>query len=295
MLIVIADQMEEEVVSALGALGKVVYKPVDVKKTLSDADVLIVRSATKVTEELIADAKSLKVVARAGVGLDNVDQNACNKRGIKVINTPGASTNAVAELTIGLIIGGLRNIQKAHNQMKNGKWEKKNLIGTEIEGKTLGIIGYGRIGAAVAYKAHSLGMKIIAYNPPPRKEDGLVKYVDDFGAFLNSADVISIHAALTDTTKNIINHGSIAKMKNGTFIVNAARGEMIDEDALYEACKSGKLLGAALDVYREEPYKGKLLELENVYFTPHIGASTKEAQMKIGMELVRTLKEELSR
>jgi D-3-phosphoglycerate dehydrogenase len=295
MLIVIADQMEEDVVEAISGLGQVVYRPEDLGAALPDADVLIVRSATTVNRELLAACRKLKVVARAGVGLDNVDQEACAEKGVRVINTPGASTNAVAELAIGLILGALRNVQKAHYQMKSGRWEKKSLIGHEIEGKTLGIIGYGRIGAAVGKKAHALGMKVIAYNPPPRRDDGIAEFVDDLDTFLGSCDVISLHAALTETTKNIINRESIAKMREGAFIVNTARGEMIDDDALYDAVKGGKLSGAALDVYREEPYKGKLLELENVYFTPHLGASTKEAQARIGEELVRLLKEQLGR
>lgn len=293
MRIVIADEMENEVVAEIRKLGEVLYKPADLKGSLADADVLIVRSATKVTRELIANAKKLKLVARGGVGLDNVDQAACKEKGIKVMNTPGASTNAVAELAIGLMLGALRNIQKAHWQMKNNKWEKKTLIGREMEGKTLGVIGYGRIGAAVGKKAHALGMKVVAFNPAPRHEDGIVRFVDDLGEFFAQSDIITLHAALTDGTKNIINKNNINKMKSGVFIINTARGEMIDEDALYEACKSGKVAGAAIDVYREEPYKGKLLELDNVYFTPHLGASTKEAQMKIGAELVGILKKEL--
>jgi D-3-phosphoglycerate dehydrogenase len=293
MRIVIADQMEDEVVEEIRKLGDVDFKPADVKAALAEADALIVRSATKVTADLISDAKNLKLVARAGVGLDNVDKEACSAKGIKVMNTPGASTNAVAELVIGLIICSMRNVQKAHHQMKNHRWEKKKLTGREIGGKTLGIIGYGRIGAMLGAKAQALGMKVIAYSPPPRREDGIVTYVDDLDSFLGQADVISLHAALTDGTRNIISRDNIAKMKDGAFLVNTARGEMIDEDALYDAVKSGKITGAALDVYQEEPYKGKLLELENVYFTPHIGAGTKEAQLRIGNELVEILKKEL--
>ncbi len=293
MKIVIADQMEEEVVKGIGALGKVAYKPADLRKELADAEVLIIRSATTVTAELLSGAGKLRIVARAGVGLDNVDQQACAERKIKVLNTPGASTNAVAELAIGLMISSLRNIQKASHQMKGGRWEKKSLTGREIEGKTIGILGYGRIGAAVGRKAHALGMKVIAYNPPPRRDDGIAEFVDDIGAFFGKADVISLHAALTDNTRNIINKGSIAKMKDGAVLINTARGEMVDEEALYEALKGGKLSCAAIDVFREEPYKGKLAELENCYLTPHLGASTKEAQARIGEELVRLLRQEI--
>lgn len=293
MLIVIADQMEEEVVAEIRKLGTVDYRPANLPQALTGADALVVRSATRVTRELISGAGKLRVVARAGVGLDNVDQDACVEKGIKVLNTPGASTNAVAELALCLILASLRNVQKAHAQMKKGVWDKKNLLGGEAEGRTLGIIGYGRIGAAVAKKAHAIGMKIIAYNPPPRHEDGVAHFIDNLDAFFGHADVISLHAALTETTKSIINRDNIAKMKDGVYIVNTARGEMIDEDALYDALKNGKVAGAALDVFREEPYKGRLLELDNVYFTPHLGASSMEAQVRIGKELVRLLADEL--
>jgi len=295
-IIVIADEMEKEVVDEIRQLGEVVYKPADLKKELAGAEVLIVRSATKVTRELIDGCPKLKIVARGGVGLDNVDRQACKEKSIAVFNTPGASTNAVAELALGLMMSMLRNVQKAHHQMKNGRWEKKTLTGSEIEGKTLGILGYGRIGASLGKKADALGMKVIAYNPPPRPApDGIATYVDDLGTFLGQADVISLHVPATESTRNMINRESIAKMKNGVFIVNTARGEIIDEDALYEACKSGKMAGAALDVYRKEPYSGKLLELDNVCFTPHLGASTREAQIRIGSELIAILKTELGK
>lgn len=296
MQILIADEMEKEVVEEIRKLGSVEYKPspVDLPKKLENADVLIVRSATKVTKELLTHAKKLKIVARAGVGLDNVDAKACEEKSIKVMNTPGASTNAVAELALGLMICGLRNVQKAHHQMKNGIWDKKNLIGREIEGKTIGIIGYGRIGAMLGKKAFALGMNVIAYNPPPRHDDGIVKYVELY-ELLSQSDVISIHAALTDSTRNVINRENIAKMKDGVMIINSARGEIVNEDALYEACKSGKVSCAALDVFSVEPYKGKLTELDNIYLTPHLGASSKEAQARIGSELVKILQNELKK
>jgi len=293
MKIIIADQMEDEVVGLIKQLGTVEYTPKDLNASLVDADALVVRSATKVTKELLNHAKKLKVVARAGIGLDNVDVKECEARRIRVINTPGASRNAVAELAIGLIIGAMRNIQKAHHQMKNGVWDKKNLTGSELEGKTLGVIGYGRIGSAVGHKAAALGMEIIAYNPPPRHEDGIARFVERLDELLSEADVITLHTIMTGETRHMINRETIAKMKDGVFIINTARGALIDEDALYEACKSGKVAGAALDVYEIEPYKGKLLELDNVYFTPHLGAGTKEAQMRIGQELVERLKKEL--
>ncbi len=291
MKLVIADNLEPEVVEELKKLGEVVYKPANLTEALKNADILIVRSATKVSKELLAEGRGLRVVARAGVGLDNIDVKACEARGIKVINTPGASSNAVAELTIGIIISMLRNVQKAHLQMKGKVWDKKNLTGEEIEGKTMGIIGYGRIGTLVAQKAMALGMTIIVYDPKTRSDKG-VKFVslDDL---LKTADVISLHTILNEENKNLINTKNISRMKDGVYLVNLARGELIDETALYDACKSGKIKGAALDVYKEEPYTGKLLELDNVYLTPHLGAATKEAQIRIGIELIEKLKQVL--
>ncbi len=291
MKIIVADDMESEVVEGIKKLGTVVYKPADLKKEIADADALVVRSATKVTQELIANSQKLKIVARAGVGLDNVDKTACDAKGIKVINTPGASSNAVAELVIGVMISMLRNVQKAHYQMKNKIWDKKKLTGNEISGKTLGVIGFGRIGAMTGEKARALGMKIIAYDPKA-KDVPEVKFVS-LDELYSTADIISLHTVLVPETKGMINKDTIAKMKKTVWIVNAARGELINEDDLYEACKSGRITGVALDVYPNEPYSGKLLELDNIFFTPHLGASTKEAQARIGIELVEKLGQEL--
>ncbi|MEM2908925.1 MAG: hydroxyacid dehydrogenase [Candidatus Bilamarchaeaceae archaeon] len=290
--IVILDEMEKEVVERIKQLGEVAYLPANLDKALMDANVLIVRSRTKVTAELLKKAPKLRVVARAGVGLDNIDVPTCEAKGIRVLNTPAASANAVAELTIGHIISAMRFIAKAHHQMKNKIWDKKSLVGQEIEGKTLGVIGYGRIGSLVGKKASALGMKILAYNPPPRHEDGIARFVELEQLFAE-ADIITLHVPLTPETKNMINKNTIARMKDGVIIINTARGGVVDEDALYAACKSGKIGAAALDVYWEEPYKGKLLELDNVFFTPHLGASTKEAQVRIGSELIELLRKSL--
>lgn len=291
MKIVISDPLDSTAVKQLKQLGNVEYQPKDLDAALKDADVLMVRSATKVTADIIAHAPQLKIVARAGVGLDNIDVAACVKRNIKIINTPGASANAVAELTIACILNLLRHIPKAHLQMKNKVWAKKQLTGQELEGKTLGLIGFGRIGGLVAKKALALGMQVIAHDPKPKEMKG-VQFVSLDKLFATS-DIVSLHAALNEKTKNMINANTLAKMNGSAYLVNIARGELVDEDALYNACKQGKLAGAALDVYTEEPYKGKLLELDNVYFTPHIGAGTKEAQARIGQELIEKLKQEL--
>ncbi len=289
MKIVISDDLDAGAVENIKKAGEVVYKPADLDAELADAEVLVVRSATKVTKEFLGKAPKLKIVFRAGVGVDNIDVEACKARGIKVQNTPQASTNAVAEMAVGCVIGLFRQLGRAHHSMKGGKWEKKALMGHEIEGKTLGIIGCGRIGCAVAQKAHALGMKVIAYKPPPRTDCAGVKYAE-MDELLAQADVITIHAAPTKETADIINAETIGKMKKGAYLINLARGSMVDEEALYSALKEGKLGGAALDVYKEEPYKGKLLELENVIFTPHIGGSTFEAQDKIGSVIAGELK-----
>ena len=291
MKMVISDNMENEVVLELKKMGEALYLPENLAEALKDADILVVRSKTKVTKELIESAPKLKIIARAGVGLDNIDLKAAEEKGIKVINTPGASANAVAELVLGHMFSIFRNIAKAHCQMKNKIWDKKHLVGKELEGKTLGIIGYGRIGAMVGKKADALGMKIISYNPPPRYEDEIVEFVDDFDEFLKRADVITLHVPLVESTKDMINREAISKMKDGVYIINTSRGGVIDEDALYDGCRNGKINAAALDVYKEEPYKGKLLELDNVFFSPHIAAGTKEAQLRIGKELAEKIRE----
>lgn len=290
--IIIADSMEAEVVQAIGQLGTVIYQPKDLAAALQDADALIVRSATKVTAELLQHASQLKLVARAGVGLDNVDAETCKAKNIRVLNTPGASTNAVAELAIACMLNLARKLPTAHMKMKNRVWAKKELTGSELLGKTLGLIGLGRIGQNVAQKALAFGMSVIAHDPypPPAMKGVKLASLDEV---IRQSDFISLHSLLTPETRHMINTASLARMKKGVFLMNLARGELIDEDALYGACKSGQVAGAALDVYSQEPYTGPLLELDNIYFTPHIGASTKEAQMRIGQELVEKLGQEL--
>lgn len=290
MKVVVSDNMNPgalEIIKETGA--EVIYKPESLETALADAEMLVVRSATKVTEDLLSKAPKLKAVVRGGVGLDNIDQEACKKRGIEVANTPGASTNAVAEIALGLMISTARNIQRGHLTMKEGKWEKKSLSGTEIHGKTLGLIGCGRIGTLTGEKAYKLGMKILGYNPPPRQVSTFIEYVE-LDELLQNADIISLHVPLNLNTNKLINAETISKMKEGVILINTARGQIIDEDALYDACKSGKVRAAALDVYCEEPYKGKLLELDNVFFTPHIGAATKEAQLRIGEEIASKIR-----
>lgn len=292
MKIVISDTTEPEILEKMKQKWEIVYKPENLFEALKDAEVLIVRSKTKVTREVIDHAPKLKLVGRAGVGLDNVDVNYCKEKGIKIVNTPSAPRNAVSELVVGMIICLFRGIYRGHTEMKKKNWLKKELLGNEVQGKTLGIIGFGGIGKVVADKAKVLGMKVLAYDLRPIEPE-YAKFVRQVGidTLLAESDVISLHTVLVPETKGMINKKTIEKMKNGAFIVNTARGELIEEEALYEALKSGKLGGAALDVFWQEPYSGKLLELENILFTPHIGGNTKEAQIRIGEELIEALKE----
>ena len=289
MNIVIADKMEAEVVEGIRKLGNVDATPADLKAALADADVLIVRSATKVTEELLQSAPKLKVVVRAGVGLDNVDRAACEKRGIKVVNTPGASSNSVAELALGMMFAIARRIPRADSSMKGKQWLKKELTGTELEGKTLGIAGLGRIGSLLAIKAAGLGMHVLYFD---RINSTLGKSVSLEELFASS-DYVSLHLPATPETTGIVNAAMIARMKPGAVLINTARGALVDEEALYAALKEKKIGGACLDVYPAEPYSGKLTELENVVLTPHIAGSTAEAQMRIGQELIDKLKSSL--
>lgn len=290
MKILIADEMEKEVIEKIAKIGTVSYKPSNLVEEMSNSEVLIVRSATKVDEKLLANTSKLKLIIRAGVGLDNVDIEAANKKNIEVLNTPNASTNAVAEFTIGLIFSLFRKIHLAHLSMKNGKWEKKLFIGNEISGKTLGILGFGRIGSEVAKKAMALGMKVIAYSSSKKEMEG-VTFFDDFEKFISSLDVLSIHLSTNKETIKMINKKTLSIFKKGSCIINTSRGEIIDEEALFESLKAGQIAAAALDVFTKEPYSGKFSELENVLLTPHIGASTTEAQTKIGHEIIRILKE----
>ncbi len=262
-----------------------------------DLDAIIVRSATKVRKEMIDAAEKLKAIGRAGVGLDNIDVEYAKSKGIKVINTPGATSISVAELTIGLILAVMRKIAYADREMRNGAWPKKKCKGIEMYGKTMGIIGIGRIGREVAKRAKAFGMKVIyydVYRPDESTEKELDIEFRELDVLVSEADVITLHLPLTPETKHLINKERIEKMKDGAIIINAARGGIVDENALYEALKSGKLYGAALDVYENEPLKeSKLFELDNIVLTPHIGAQAKEGQTRAGIEVAKKIAEAL--
>jgi len=293
MKIVVAEEIGSNAVEKLRSLGDVVYEPSNLDAEIADADVLVVRALTKVDESLLDRSKNLKVVAMAGVGLDNIDVGLCKKKGIKVVNVLDASTKSVAELTIGLIILSLRKVLHAHHSVRSRKWKRNDLIGNEIDGKVIGIVGLGRIGSEVARMAGLFGANVIAYDPYVKVSE--YAKLTSFDELLKSSDIISIHAMLTKETEGMINESAISNMKKGVCIVNMSRGALIDEDALYAALKSGKIGFAALDVFQKEPYDGKLLECENVIFTPHIGSNTFEAQGRIGEDLARQIREAMNR
>ncbi|WP_263368039.1 phosphoglycerate dehydrogenase [Edaphobacter bradus] len=263
---------------------------------LADADALVVRSAVQVDAKLLEAAPKLRVVGRAGVGVDNIETDAATRRGIVVMNTPGANAVAVAELTLGLMISLARSVPRANATMHQGKWEKKSLQGQELRGKTLGIVGLGRIGLEVARRARSFGMELIGYDPfiaPVIARENDVTLVPIEEIFRRS-DYLTLHVGLTTQTEGMINATSLAVMKKGVRIINCARGELIVENDLAQALKEGKVGGAALDVFHKEPLKeSPFFEQENVILSPHIAGSTDEAQEAIGIQLAMQVRDYL--
>ncbi len=269
--------------------------PEDLKKVIKDYDALLVRSSTKVTKDVINAADNLKIIGRAGVGLDNVDVEAASKKGIIVINTPGGNTVSTAEHTFSMILALSRSIPQADLSMKKGEWERKKFMGVELYGKVLGIVGLGRIGTEVAKRALSFNMKVLAFDPylsfEKAKELGIES--SDLDSLLKKADYITVHTPLTDDTKHIISDKQFDMMKKGVRVINCARGGIIDEAALVKAIESGKVAGAALDVYENEPppKDSKLLKLDKVVLTPHLGASTEEAQVNVAIDVANTARD----
>ena len=275
---------------------------------VADVEAMVVRSETKVTAKVIAAAPKLRVVGRAGVGIDNVDVEAATQRGVVVMNTPGGNTITTAELTFFMLGALARHIGPAHASMAVGKWERKNLQGVELNGKTLGVLGMGRIGGEVAKRALAFGMKVLAYDPfltEARAKQLGVELVPDVDAIYRSADFITVHMPVTDKTRGMLNAEAFAKMKPGVRIVNCARGEIIEEKDLIAALESKKVAGAALDVFSDEPLpaenpfakiaaaqansKDPLSKVPNILLTPHLGASTSEAQEKCGIEVAEII------
>ncbi len=277
------------------ALGKDKEK---LAETIDGFDGLAIRSATKVTTKILEKAKNLKVIGRAGIGVDNVDIPAATARGIIVMNTPFGNSITTAEHAVTLMLALARQIPEADASTRAGKWEKNKFLGVEIFGKTLGIIGCGNIGSIVADRAIGLKMKVIAYDPYLSAERALDLGVDkvDLDELLRRADFITLHTPLTDKTRNIINRESLAAMKKGVRLINCARGQLVDEAALFEALSSGHLAGAALDVFTEEPARASpLFALHNVVCTPHLGAATTEAQENVALQVAEQMSDYLLR
>ncbi len=260
-----------------------------------DADALIVRSKPVVTRRVIEAGEKLKVIGRAGVGLDNIDLESAREKGVEVINTPGAPTRSVAELAIGLMLAVVRRIAYADRRMREGKWVKKECMGFELYGKTLGIIGFGRIGREVARIAHhGFGMKIIYYDVVKASEE-VVRELDaqymDLDELLRRADIVSIHVPLLPSTRHLINEGRLRIMKKTAILINTSRGGVVDTNALVKALREGWIAGAGLDVYETEPLPENhpLTKLDNVVLTPHIGSTTWEAQERAGIQVVEKI------
>jgi D-3-phosphoglycerate dehydrogenase / 2-oxoglutarate reductase len=300
MKIVVAEKISSSAVNALREPGWEIITADQISgnlpEHLANADALVVRSAVQVDGKLLEHAPKLRVVGRAGVGVDNVDLDAATRKGIAVMNTPGGNAVAVAEQTLGMMLAMARFLCKADVSMHAGKWEKKSLQGTELRGKNLGIVGLGKIGMEVARRAQAFGMQIVAHDPfvapaIAKEQKITMASLDDLYA---AADYITLHVGLTPQTTGMINTDSIKKMKKGVRLVNCARGELIEEAALIEALKQGHIAGAGLDVFVQEPLKNSPLQaLDNVILTPHVGGSTSEAQEAVGVQIAKQVKDYL--
>lgn len=296
--VLVSDPLAEEGIEVLKkdpdieVVAKAKMKPEELFKEISDADALIVRSETKVTPEVIAAAKKLRVIGRAGVGVDNVDIKAASKKGIIVMNTPDGNTISAAEHTISMLMSMARNIPQANATLRAGQWERKKFTGIELYGKTIGIIGLGRIGREVAKRSKSFGMRILGNDPYMSSDIAekigveLVKLEDIF----RQADFITVHTPKTAETKHLIGKKEMEMMKGNARLINCARGGIIDESALLDALKSGKIAGAAIDVFETEPaVNNPLVTLDNVVATPHLGASTEEAQVNVAIAIAHQI------
>lgn len=293
--ILISDKLGQAGLDRLDEMDDVAYDVItgmseeELKAAIPDYDALIIRSSTKPDAAVIAAGTNLKVIGRAGIGVDNVDISAASQRGVMVMNTPRANSVATAEQTMALMLAVSRNTVPAHNSLAAGDWDRSRYVGTELDGKTLGIIGFGYIGRLVARRAQAFGMNIIAYDPyvPEEVAADMSARLLPLPELLAQADIITLHSVVTPETTNLINADTIALMKDGVVIVNVARGKLIDEKALANALTNGKVAAAALDVYQQEPPQGSpLIGLSNVLHTPHLGASSKEAQRRVAVEIV---------
>jgi len=304
--VLIADDIHESCAEALKSKGcHVTVKPLltrdELIKAVKEYDAIIVRGRTKLTRDIIMEAQSLKVIGRAGVGLDNIDLKAAAEKGIRVVSSPQASTIAVAEATMALILALARMIPEANKTLKEGLWLKSKFVGFELRGKVLGIIGFGRIGKAVAKRALAFDMKVMAYDIRDIKEEAEsmgVKVATTLEELFKESDIITLHIPLNESTRHMIGEKEISLMKRGAIIVNTSRGGIIDTKALLKALKEGKLAGAALDVFENEPPRTEeeweLIRLPNVVVTPHIASQTREAQTAAGLMIAEEVYEALS-
>ncbi len=302
--ILVSDKLSEEGLKILKAVKDfqvdvlTELTPDALKGVIGDYDALVVRSATKVTSDIISSATKLKYIGRAGVGLDNVDLEAATQKGIIVMNTPAGNTTSTAEHAFSMILSLSRNIPQANASMKKGEWKRSKFMGVELYGKTLGVVGFGRIGSEVSKRAIAFGMKILAFDPFLSKEvaESMGVEVAELAKLLRESDYITVHTPLTDETRHMISNKEFAMMKKGARLINCARGGIIDEVALVEAVKSGVAAGAALDVFEVEPLPADspLLKLDNIVTTPHLGASTQEAQVNVAIEVAEIIRDALT-
>ncbi len=298
--VLVAAPLHEKAIEVLKNAGfEVLYEEYPDEGRLielaGDVDAIVVRSKPKVTRKVIENAPKLKVIGRAGVGLDNIDLEAAKERGIKVVNSPGASSRSVAELVLAMMFNVARKVAFADRKMREGVWAKKQCLGIELDGKTLGIVGFGRIGYQIAKIARALGMNVLLYDPYPNEERAKEvggKFVD-LETLLKESDVVTLHVPLIDATYHLINEERLKLMKPTAILINAARGAVVDNNAIVKALREGWIAGAGLDVFEEEPLPADhpLTKLDNVVLTPHIGASTVEAQMRAGVQVAEQIVE----
>ena len=301
MRILVTDDLEQSGVDILRREGfevdaRTSVPPEELEKIISSFEALVVRSATQVTADVIAAASSMKVIGRAGTGVDNIDVGEATRRGILVMNTPGGNTISAAEHTVSMLLSLARNIPQAHMSLARGEWNRKKYIGTEVFEKTVGVVGLGKIGREVAFRCQGLGMKVVGYDPILANEVAQKLKIElvSLDELFRRSDFISLHTPLNNETRGLLNDDSLSRCKHGVRIINCARGGIIDEGALLRALQSGRVAGAALDVFETEPPKGSLLLVhEHVIATPHLGASTEEAQEKVAIQIAHQVADAL--
>ena len=300
MKILICDKLDTLAVENLQELGDCIdvsnekNKEALIEENIADADILLVRSGTNITKELIDKANSLKIIARCGVGIDNIEISEATKKNIFVTNTPNANIISAAELTIGLMIAAARNISIADNSLKNKEWSRSEFTGIELYGKQLGLVGFGKVARLVSERLQSFGMKVVFYDPFVESSTEVEQKLN-LNELLETSDFVSLHVPKTDETKNLISKDKLSIMKSNAIIVNASRGGVIDEDAVFELVNQNKLFSAGFDVYENEPPNLDKESINSKAITlPHLGASTKEAQQRTGKEVVDNIKEILS-